>query len=145
MLDVVVCGECSKDQVLGLTLKALTEFAVQVVAAHSTLREAYVLHIREVATQVCQHRGFPRYATEEQMLETTANDRMEDRISAAGDEVYLDYVALCPFAIILRELAERAFWLAAVCKEPAFDHIFRIGRHSNLAVQAFDNRQRCAG
>ena len=81
---------------------------------------------------------------EQQMLQAAADDGVEDRVLAMGHRVDLHHVAVGALAVILRELAERTFRLAHARQQPAFDHDLGVGRHAQVAGQAFDHGERPA-
>jgi hypothetical protein len=61
------------------------------------------------------------------MLKSSPNDCMEERLGAMGNEIDRDHMPFGPLAVILRELAKRAFGRAAPGQDTALQNDF--GRH----------------
>ena len=142
VLHVVMAGEGAEHDVLGLALLALADLHIEVIAAHPALGEMHVAHVRERALQMRQQGGLARYRTQQQMLQTAADDGVEDGVLAVRDRIDLHHVPLGALAVILRKFAERSFGLAHPRQKTALDHDLGLGRHAQLAGQALDHGQR---
>ena len=102
------------------------------------------MHVREIPTQMVEQRRFLRDRAEQLMLQSAADDGVEDRVLAVRHRRDFHDMPLGGLAVVLRELAERTFHLAHLRQEAAFDHHLGVGRHADLAGDAFHHRQRPA-
>ncbi len=79
------------------------------------------------------------------MLQTAADDHVEDRIAPVRHRIDLHDVPLGPLPVILRELPERPFGLADFGQEAALDHDFCVRRNAHIVRQALDDVEGLAG
>jgi hypothetical protein len=83
---------------------------------------------------------FTRNRPEQEVLQSAANDGMEDRVLAVSNRVDLHDVPFAALAVILREFPERSFQLAHAGQQATFDHDLGVRRHAQIAGHAFDDR-----
>jgi hypothetical protein len=88
---------------------------------------------------VRQQGRFARDRAQQQVLQTAADDGVEDRVLAVRDRIDLHYVPLGALAVILREFAERPFGLAHAGQQAALDHDLGLRRHPQVAGHAFNH------
>ena len=91
-----------------------------------------------------QKRRLARYAAEQEMLRSAADDGVEDRILAVRDRIDLDDFAVGARPVILREFAERTLGLANLRQDAALDHDFCMRGHADPVGPAFDHFDRLA-
>ena len=137
-------GEGAHDDVLGFAFLALAQLDVEHVAADAAHRQMDIAHVRKAAAQMTEQRRLARNGAEQEMLVGAADDGVKDRVAAVRDAIDLGDMAFGALAVILRELAERAFGRAAVRQDAAFEHDFRLGRHAHVVGEAFDHVERLA-
>ena len=106
----------------------------QMVTAHTAHGQVGIAHAEEIPLQGRQDGRLARNGAEQQVLQSTADDGVENRVLAMGDFRDLDDVALRLLAVILREFAERPFHRALMGDDFTFDHDFRVGGNDDIAL-----------
>jgi len=89
MLHVVVAGESTEHDVLGLALLALVDLDIEVITAGPAQRQMHVADVGETSPQVREQRRLARNCPEQNMLQAAADDGVEDRVLAVGDRDHL--------------------------------------------------------
>src|SRR5688500_3477172 len=103
-----------------------------------------ILHAGKVALERRKDRRFAWNCAEQQVLQPTAYDGMEDRPLAMRHGVHLDNVPVGALAIILRELAKGTFGLPRLRQQAAFDHDLGVRWYAHLVGLAAHHVERRA-
>src|SRR5271156_643583 len=133
--------ESTHDDILRLALALLIDLDREMVAAGAAPGEPHVVDRGKASLQMFEKRRLARNTAEQEMLDTTPDNGMENRILAMGDRIDLDHLAIGARTVILRELAKRPLGLADLRQDAAFDHNLRMRGHAyaiGAALHHFD-------